>query len=72
MHKEAIEKMFDTKIRDYVGHIVVDSEELSKKYLPLVKNFSLDAIRELKEKMKAEAKAKAEAIKMRFPEWENI
>ena len=72
MHKQAIERMFDTKIQDYVGHVVVDSEELSKKYLPLVRNFSLEAIRELKEKMNAEAKAKAEAIKTRFPGWDNL
>lgn len=61
MHKEIVEQMFDTKIQDYIGHIVVDNEEESKKYLKLVKNFSLDTIRDLKT-----------ARQKRFPEWDNL
>jgi hypothetical protein len=66
MHKEAVEHLFGIKIEDYVGHILIDTNEKDEKYFSIVKEeFNLDNLRKVKENLKEEKKNK-------FPRWNTI
>jgi hypothetical protein len=66
MHKEAVEHLFGIKIEDYVGHILIDTNEKDEKYFSIVKEeFNLDNLRKVKENLKEEKKN-------RFPRWNTI
>lgn len=66
VHKEAVEHLFGIKIEDYVGHILIDTDEKNTKYISIVKKeFNLDNLRKIKENLKGEKKK-------RFPEWDTI
>jgi hypothetical protein len=71
MHREVIEKMFETRIDDFVGHIVVKEEE-DEKYSKIIENFSLDKIHEEKISEEEKKKTSEEKKKMRFQRWSNI
>ncbi len=62
-HKEVVEQLFDIKIEDYVGHVIIDSKEKSDRFLPVVKDFE----NVLKSRLEEESKKKE-----LFPEWDNI
>ena len=63
-HKEVVEKMFDIKFDDYVGHLVIKTQEESDKLFPIVKDFE----NVLKSRLEEESRKKKEL----FPEWNNL
>lgn len=68
-YKRVIEEMFDVKIDIYVGHVVIDSEEKSKKYFSLIKEkFNRDTINQEKHRIYSVQKMNT----MKFSEWNNI
>ena len=64
MHKEVVENMFGIKIQDYVGHVVIDTEEKSENFFPMVNSFEASLQWMLEDA--------AHKRKMKFREWDNI
>ena len=64
MHKSVIETMFGIKIQDYVGHIVIDTEEKSSDFFPMVNSFEAS--------LQGMLENAAHKKKMKFREWDNI
>lgn len=63
-HKEVVEKMFDIKFDDYVGHLVIKTQEESDRFFPIVKDFE----NILKSRLEEESRRKKEL----FPEWNSL